>query len=167
VGAGEPADARDAPGGAGQPGKDVSGGGGRARLLRGNGQFDQGDQPPVRAGPFAVGVDAEPAAALLAGKQRGHLGAGQHLAGVVICPLTEEVAAGHQPDSRLTGSQQPGHRGARPRIHTRTCPLQAIALIIADLTGPHQASHTQQHDPVNQHKEPARPIRAGGSVGQG
>jgi hypothetical protein len=48
---------------------------------------------------------------------RGHLGAGQHLAGVFICLFTEDVAAGHQPDGRLIAVQQPGHGGVRPRIH--------------------------------------------------
>jgi hypothetical protein len=32
----------------------------------------------------------------------------------------------------------------------------AIALTIADLTGSHPVSHTQQCDPISQHKEPAR-----------
>jgi hypothetical protein len=38
-------------------------------------------------------------------------------------------------------------------------PLQAIALVIADLTYSHPASHTRQRDPVNQRREPrdARP----------
>ena len=106
-----------------QPGQDVTGRGDRARLARGNGQFGQGHQPPVRPGPLAVGVHAEPAVASLAGQQRGHLGAGEHLAGVVIGVLAEQVAAGHQPDGRLAAVQQPGHGGVRPRVHAR--PSQA------------------------------------------
>jgi hypothetical protein len=62
-------------------------------------------------------VDAEPTAGLLAGQQRGHLGAGQHLAGVLACLLAQHVAAGHQPDGRLAAVQQPGYGGVRPRIH--------------------------------------------------
>jgi hypothetical protein len=117
VAAGEPADARDAPARAGQPGEDVTGSRDRARLARRNGQLYQGYQPPVRAGPLAVRVDTEPSVGLLAGQQRGHLGAGQHLAGVLICLFTEDVAAGQQPDGRLIAVQQPGHGGVRPRIH--------------------------------------------------
>jgi len=40
-------------------------------------------------------VDAESSVAALAGQQRGHLGAGQHLAGVVIGLFIQDVAAGH------------------------------------------------------------------------
>ena len=123
VGAGEPADLPGAPARHCQPGQDVTGGGDRAWLVRGNGQFGQGYQPPVRPGPLAVGVHAEPAVASLAGQQRGHLGAGEHLAGVVTGVLAGQVAAGHQPDGRLAAVQQPGHGGVRPRVHAR--PSQA------------------------------------------
>jgi hypothetical protein len=36
-------------------------------------------------------------------------------------------------------------------------PFQAIALVIADLTYSHPASHTRQYDPLNQHRESAAP----------
>jgi hypothetical protein len=117
VGAGKPADLPDAAARLGQPGQDVTSSGDRARLVREDGQLCQGDQPPVRAGPLAVRVDSEPSVGLLAGQQRGHLGAGQHLAGVLICLFTEDVAAGQQPDGRLIAVQQPGHGSVRPRIH--------------------------------------------------
>jgi hypothetical protein len=54
-----------------------------------------------------------------------------------------------------------GHSTICARRHVTTDPaprandpFQAIALVIADLTHPHPASHTPQCDPVNQHMEP-------------
>ena len=67
VGAGEPADARDAAARAGQPGEDVTGSRDRARPARGMASSARETSPPVRAGPLAVRVDAEPSAGLLAG----------------------------------------------------------------------------------------------------
>ena len=67
VGAGEPADARDAAARAGQPGEDVTGSRDRARLARGMASSARETSPPVRAGPLAVWVDAEPSVGLLAG----------------------------------------------------------------------------------------------------
>ena len=52
---------------------------------------------------------------------------------------------------------------ARRHVTTDRCrdarSVQAIALVIADLTYSHPASHTRQCDPVNRHREPrdARP----------
>ena len=53
--------AGDAQARAGQPGQDVTGSRSRARLPREDGQLDQRNQPPVRAGPLAVRVHPEPA----------------------------------------------------------------------------------------------------------
>ena len=64
VGAGEPADAAAR---AGQPGEDVTGSRDRARLARGMASSARETSPPVRAGPLAVRVDAEPSVGLLAG----------------------------------------------------------------------------------------------------
>jgi len=76
----------------------------------------------------------------------------------------------HVPDPVLAGKSQPGdlrhaHALRRPQHHLRPPPrhhrprpaahdpLQAIALVITDLTYSHPASHTRQSEPVNQGRE--------------
>ena len=119
-GRGEPADHLDAPGGAGQPGQDVIGGGGRARLAQADGQFGEGDQPPVSGGPLAVGVDAEPSVGLLAGQQRGLLGAGETWPRSRL-PARRGRRGGSSADSGSPDS------AARPRRRASADPCTAVS----------------------------------------
>lgn len=50
-----------------------------------------------------------------AGQQCGHLALARHLARVLsfVCLLTEDAAAGHQPDGRLIAVQQPDYGGVQ------------------------------------------------------
>src|SRR5262245_35641691 len=72
-----------------------------------NRELDQGDEPPVRALPLVVRVDAEPAVPLLAAEEFAHDRAGEELLRIGGHLLAEDVAPRQIANRRLTRFEQP------------------------------------------------------------
>ena len=79
-------------------------------------ELDQGDEPPVRARPLLVRVDAETAVALLATEERAHDWPGKELLGVWRLLLAEDVAPRQVADRGLARPEQPVDGSLRLRF---------------------------------------------------
>ena len=91
----------------GEPPEHGAGGRDAAWLAGRHAELDEGDQPPVRAAPFAVWVDAEAAVLLLSGEQRANLPALEHLRHLTWTNLAEQITLRSEPDARLVARKQP------------------------------------------------------------
>ena len=144
------------------------------------GQAPPGERQPV-LGRLGLGdlLDLPPLG------QREHRRAPARVAGIQRLEAVGVEVVQHVPDPVLAGKSQPGdlrhaHALRRPQHHLRPPPrhhrprpaahdpFQAIALVIADLTHSHPASHTRQCAPVNQLQEPQkrRPAENRANVGR-
>ena len=113
----EPVDRRDPAPVAlpGQPREHGLGRGDAAGLAGGDAELDERDEPPVRAAPLGVDVDAEAAVGLLPREQRAYLRPFEDVGGLRRISLPEQVALRLEDDPRLVRVEQPVQRRCRHR----------------------------------------------------
>ena len=124
----------------GQPREHGLGGGDAAGLAGGDAQLDERDEPPVRAAPLAVDVDAEAPVGLLSREERPYLRPFEDVRGLRRIRLSR------------AGRASPGRRSrARP-----TSSSQSIAAAVTVMSAPPASRSSSGRPPGPHHRRSGR-----------
>jgi len=94
----------------GQPCEHGLGSGDATGLAGGHAELDERDEPPVRAAPLGVDVDAEAPVGLLSCEERPYLRPFEHVGGLRRIRLPKQVALRLEDDPGLVRGEQPVDR---------------------------------------------------------